>query len=91
MSQIIYGTAQFKLYTCMQVHMCACKFNACKTSKTGMAHTVAHDFGVRTQDSKYTQHTRDAHHELALDLLYYTCGVTLGTVAVRNEIQLLCS
>ena len=31
-----YGTAQFKLYTCVQVHACACKLNACKTSKTGV-------------------------------------------------------
>ena len=31
-----YGTAQFKLYTCVQVHACACTFNACKTSKTGV-------------------------------------------------------
>ena len=31
-----YGTAQFKLYTCMQVHACACTFNACKSLKTGM-------------------------------------------------------
>ena len=26
-----YGTAQFELYTCMQVHACACMFNVCKT------------------------------------------------------------
>ena len=31
-----YSTAQFKLYTHMQVHVCACTLNACKTSKTGM-------------------------------------------------------
>ena len=32
---------------------------------------------------------RDAHHELALGLSHYMCGVTTGTVAVGNEIQLL--
>ena len=70
----------------MQVHTRACTFNACKTSKTGMcALTVASDFGVPTRDSKYTLHTRDAHHELALVLPHYTCGVTTGTVAVGNE------
>ena len=26
-----YGTAQFKLYTRMQAHACACTFNMCKT------------------------------------------------------------
>ena len=26
-----YGTAQFKFYTCVQAHACACTFNACKT------------------------------------------------------------
>ena len=26
-----YGTAQFKLYTCVQAHARACMFNTCKT------------------------------------------------------------
>ena len=56
-----YSTAQFKLYTCVQVHMCACTFNTCKTSKLAFVHTFACDFGVCTQDSKYTRHTRDIH------------------------------
>ena len=34
---------------------------------------------------------RDARHELTLGLPHYMCGVTTGTVAVGNEIQLLCS
>ena len=59
--------------------------------KLACAHSVAHDFGMRMWDSKHTQHMRDAHHELALGLLHYTCGVTTGTVAVGSEIQLLCS
>ena len=33
----------------------------------------------------------DARQELALGLPHYTCGVTTCTVAVDNEIQLLCS
>ena len=33
----------------------------------------------------------DARHKLKLGLPHYTCGVTTGTVAVGNEIQLLCS
>ena len=91
-SVAMYGTAQFKLYTYVQVHACACTFNAYKTSKPGMcARTVAHDFGVCTRESKHTQHTRDARHKLALSLPHYTCGVTTHTVAVGNEIQLLCS
>ena len=32
----IYCTAQFKLYTSVQVHVCACMFNACKTLKPVM-------------------------------------------------------
>ena len=55
------------------------------------AYTVAHDFGMHTQDSKHTRHTRDTHHELALGLPDYTCGVTTDTVVVGNEIQLLFS
>ena len=51
--------------------------------------TVAHDFGMRMRDNDHTRHTRDACHELALGLPHYTCGVTTGTVAVGNEIQLL--
>ena len=62
-----------------------------KLKKLVCARTVAHDFGVRTQDSKHTRHTTDARHKLALGLPYYKCGVTTVTVAVGNEIQLLCS
>ena len=59
--------------------------------KLACVRTVARDFGVGTQDSKHTRHTRDARHELALSLPHYTCGVTTGTVAVGNEIQLICT
>ena len=31
-----YGTAQFKLYTRVRVHACACTFIACKTLKIGV-------------------------------------------------------
>ena len=62
-----------------------------KFQKLVCAHTVAHDFGMCMRDSKHTQHTRDACHELVLGLPHYTCGVTTGTVAVGNEIQLVCS
>ena len=53
--------------------------------------TFACDFDVCKQDSKHMRHTRDAHHELALGLPHYRCGVTTDTVAVGNKIQLLCS
>ena len=62
-----------------------------KLQKLACARTVARDFGVHTQESKHTRHMRDARHKLALGLPHYTCGVTTGTIAVRNEIQLLCS
>ena len=62
-----------------------------KLQKLASAHSVAHDFGMRTRDSKHMRNTRDARHELSLGLPHYTCGVTTGTVAVDNEIQLLCS
>ena len=68
-----YGTTQFKLYTHVQAHACAC---TAKLKKLACAHTVACDFGVHMRDSKHTRHTRDACHELALGLLHYTCGVT---------------
>ena len=60
-----------------------------KLQKLAYAHTVAHEFGVQTWNSKHTQHTIDTRYELALGLPHYTCGVTTGTVAVGNEIQLL--
>ena len=60
-----------------------------KLQKLAYAHTVAHDFGVHTWNSKHTQHTRNTRHELGLGLPHYTCGVTTGTVAVGNETQLL--
>ena len=62
-----------------------------KLKKLVCACTVLCDFGVRTRDSKHTPHTRDARRELTLGLPHYMCGVTTGTVAVDNEIQLLCS
>ena len=68
-------------YTCVL----ACLTHA-KLQKLACACTVAHNFGMCMWDSKRTRHTRDAHHELALGLPHYTCGVTTGTVAVGNEI-----
>ena len=62
-------------HTKLQKLMCAC--------------TVACDFGVCMRDSKQTRHMRDARHKFALGLPHYTWGVTTGTVAVGNEIQLL--
>ena len=59
--------------------------------KLACARTIACDFVVRMQDSKHTQHTRDVHYELTPSLPHYKCGVTIGTVAVGNEIQLLYS
>ena len=82
----IYGTAQFKLYTCVQAHTCACKFNASKTSKTGVYMQCCTRFGVRM---RATEHTRDSRHELTLGLPHYTCGVATGTVAVGTEMQLI--
>ena len=74
-------------YTCVLAHL-----TRAKLQKLACACTVARDFGVHTRDSKHTRHTRDAHHELVLGLpctlhVWYNSG----TVAVGNEIQLLCS
>ena len=73
-------------YTHVLVHLMSVKLQ-----KLACAHTVLRDFGVHVRDSKHMRHMRDACHELALGLPHYTCGVTTGTVAVGNEIQLLCS
>ena len=62
-----------------------------KLQKLAYARTVARNFDVRTQASKHTRHMRNARHELVLGLPHYTCGVTTGTVAVGNELQLFCS
>ena len=88
---LTYGTAQFKVYTRVQAHACACTFNMFNTSKLACACTVAHNFGVRMWASKHTRHTRNARHEFALSLPHHACGVTTGTVAVGNEMQLFCS
>ena len=77
MVQLNYFTLAFK-YT----HVLA-RLTRAKLQKQACARTVAHDFGMHTRDSKHTQHTRDARHELALGLPHYTCGVTTGTVAVQ--------
>ena len=75
---------------CGYTHVLASLTRA-KFQKLVCACTVAHESDVRIWDSKHTRHVRDARHELALGLPQYTCGVTTGTVAVGNEIQLLCS
>ena len=75
----------------MQAQACACTFNTCKTSKLVCVHSTACDFGMHMWASEYTHATRDARHELTLGLPQYMCGVTTGTVAVGNEIQLYCS
>ena len=62
-----------------------------KLQKLACARTVARNFGVHMRASEHTRHTRNACHELALGLPHYTCGVTTGTVAVGNEMQLFCS
>ena len=62
-----------------------------KFQKLACARTVACNFGMRTWASEHTRHTKNARHELALGLSHYTCGVTTGTVAVGNELQVFCS
>ena len=86
-----YGTAQFKVYMCVQAHTCACTFNEMhvKLQKLACTRTVACNFGVHMRASEHTRHTRNARHELALGLPHYTFGVTTGTVAVGNEMQLI--
>ena len=86
-----YSTGQFKLYTRVQYTHVLPHLMHAKLQKLACAHTVAHDFGVHMWNSKHTRHTKDARHELTLGLPHYTCGVTTGTVAVGNEIQLFCS
>ena len=81
-----YSTA----HACRHTNVLACLMHA-KDQKLACACTVACNFGMHTWDSECTQHTRDACHELALGLPYYTCDVTTGTVVVGNEIQLCCS
>ena len=77
-------------HACSNMHVLA-RLTHAKLQKLACACIVAHDFGMRTWDSKHSRHTSDARRELALGLPHYTCGVTAGTVAVGNEIQLLCS
>ena len=67
------------------------RLTCAKLKKLACARTVSCNFGVRMRDSKHMRHTREARHELALGLPHYTYGVTTGTVAVSNGIQLLCS
>ena len=55
----MYGTAQFKLYTRVQVHVCACTFNACKTSKTGVCmHCCKRFWHTHMGQQTHTTHER---------------------------------
>ena len=75
--QLNYFTLVFR-YTCVLAHLMHAELQ-----KLACARTIARNFGMRTRDSKHTQHMRDARHKLALGLPHYTCGVTTGTVAVQ--------
>ena len=73
-------------------HTCAlARLTRVKLQELACARTVACNFGLRMWASEHTRHTRNARHELALGLPHYMCGVTTGTVAVGNEMQLFCS
>ena len=48
-----YGTAQFKLYTRVQIHTCTSTLTGVKIKKPACTRTVACNFGVRTWDSKH--------------------------------------
>ena len=77
-------------HVCRHTRVLAC-LTRVKLQKLACAHTVARNFHVCTRASEHTRHTRNARHEFALGLPHYTCGVTTGTVAVGNEMQLFCS
>ena len=86
-------TVQFNLnftHACRHTRVLV-RLTRIKLQKLACARTVACNFGVRMWAIKHTQHTRNACHEIALGLPHYTCGVTTGTVAVGNEMQLFCS
>ena len=72
-----YCVVAHLMYAILQKLACAC--------------TVTCNFGICMWDCECMQHTRDARHKFALGLPHYMCGVTTGTVAVGNEIQLCCS
>ena len=82
-----YCTAQFKLYTCVQAHACACMFSACKA----LNWHVQAMFNAILVRAHRPVNPRNTHHRLALGLPHYTCGVATNIVAVGNEMRLCCS
>ena len=77
-------------HECRHTRVLAC-LTYVKLQNLACACTVARNFGMRMWASEHTRHTRNARHELALGLPHYTYGLTTGTVAVGNEMQLFCS
>ena len=74
----LYSTAQFKLYTCMQVHVCACTFNAWKALKIGMYMHCCMEFLACVHGPMSTCNTQE------MDIIahpHYMCGVATGKVA----------
>ena len=91
--QVMATTVQLNLnftHACRHTRVLAHLMHV-KLQKLACACTVACNFGMRTWACEHTQHMRNACHELALGLPHYMCGVTTGTVAVGNELQLFCS
>ena len=61
--------------------------------KNWCVHALLHVILACAREIANTRDTQEMYvrHELALGLPHYTCGVTTGTVAVGNKIQLFCS
>ena len=78
-------------YACRHMRVLACLTRVKLQKLCVHALLCAHNFGMCTQASEHTHHTRNARHELTLGLPHHTCGVTTGIVAVGNEMQMFCS
>ena len=89
-SMVQYSSILKFTHACRHTHVLV-RLTHVKLQKLACARTVTRNFGLRTWASEHTRHTRNARHELTLGLPHYKCGVTTGTVAVGNEMQLFCS
>ena len=63
----VYGTAQFKLYTCasthvqVHMHMLACLPHV-KLKNLAFTHTIACNHGIHPPDNEHVQHMSNTHH-----------------------------
>ena len=73
-------------HTCQYMHVSTCLLHI-KFKNLACTCTVARNFGVCMFASEHMGHMTDGHHELALGLPHYTCGIQVQWIHIDNGVH----